>query len=274
MKITYLCNQWILSTVVRPKAKIRLICFPYAGGSALAYKNWGEQFPESIEVVSVNLPGHGNRILEPAISDMDILIENLYHNLADYLMDKPIIFLGHSMGASVCFEFAKYLNATDVDLRGIFISAYKAPHLMNKSESDFEEKLYRLTDDQLVQKLKDIGGTPADLINHTELMKLALPTMRSELKLLETYKYRHCSPLDIPIIAFASIGDNVVDFMEVFEWNKHTTSSFKFYKLSGGHFFIHSAEKTVVSIVIKEIMNVFKTTTINLQLDFVNERRA
>lgn len=53
----------------------RLFCFPYAGGAASIYQDWGDKLPSSIKVHSVQLPGHGNRLREPLFKRVEPLVE-------------------------------------------------------------------------------------------------------------------------------------------------------------------------------------------------------
>lgn len=44
--------------------KIRIFCFPYAGGGASAYRNWGTYLPNYVGVYPIQIPGRENRITE------------------------------------------------------------------------------------------------------------------------------------------------------------------------------------------------------------------
>lgn len=50
--------------------KIRIFCFPYAGGGASAYRNWGTYLPDYVGVYPIQIPGRENRITEKALTDM------------------------------------------------------------------------------------------------------------------------------------------------------------------------------------------------------------
>lgn len=50
--------------------KIRIFCFPYAGGGASAYRNWGTYLPNYVGVYPIQIPGRENRITEKALTDM------------------------------------------------------------------------------------------------------------------------------------------------------------------------------------------------------------
>ena len=45
--------------------RLRLVCFPFAGGTAALYRRWRDALPATVEVCAVELPGRGLRIGEP-----------------------------------------------------------------------------------------------------------------------------------------------------------------------------------------------------------------
>jgi hypothetical protein len=54
-------SPWILRVEPRPYSDVRLVCLPYAGGTAAAYRRWSAELPSTIEVLAVEYPGHGPR---------------------------------------------------------------------------------------------------------------------------------------------------------------------------------------------------------------------
>ena len=96
-------NAWIVRSNPNPSARLRLFCFPHAGGGALAIRNWSRQLPSDIEVLVVQPPGREERIGEPAFDRLAPLVEAAAAALAPYL-DLPYAFFGHSFGALVAFE--------------------------------------------------------------------------------------------------------------------------------------------------------------------------
>jgi len=104
-----IANKWIVCQEPNPDASVRLFCFPYAGGSASAFRTWATHIPPYIEVCAIQLPGHETRLREPLMTSLPPLTCALADALAPYL-DKPFTFFGHSMGAIICFELARKLR--------------------------------------------------------------------------------------------------------------------------------------------------------------------
>ena len=93
-------NRWISRSPRVARSRIRLFCFPYAGGGAAIYRRWNELLPPQIEVCTLQLPGRELRIHEPPMTDMSAVVELIADAIAPYC-DQPFALFGHSMGAGI-----------------------------------------------------------------------------------------------------------------------------------------------------------------------------
>ena len=66
-------GRWLVSPRPNPTAKVRLFCFPYAGGGLASFRALAQLFDSTVEVVAVEPPGRGSRINEPAVDDAGYL---------------------------------------------------------------------------------------------------------------------------------------------------------------------------------------------------------
>jgi medium-chain acyl-[acyl-carrier-protein] hydrolase len=55
-------------------ASVRLVCFPYAGAGASAFRLWPAGLPETIEVLAAQLPGREGRLRELPARDWKSLV--------------------------------------------------------------------------------------------------------------------------------------------------------------------------------------------------------
>ncbi len=228
-----------------PPARVRLFCLPYAGGGALAYRTWVQELPETIDVCPIQLPGREQRLREQPYTRVEPLTEALVGALAPELEDLPFALFGHSMGALIAYEVAHRLRSE----RGLapvrlLVSGRSAPHLFTD-----EKNYHRLPDAELKQVLRNMEGTPQEILDHDELMELMLPIIRADFKLTETYSPRQHPPLDCPIDAFGGLTDPEVDRQELEGWSELTAGPFRLRMFRGGHFFIHSERASLLAAV-------------------------
>src|SRR4051812_7546548 len=101
-------SPWVSIFRPNPRARLRLFCFPYAGGSSLIFRQWPGELPPDVELCAVQLPGRGGRLRETPFKRMSPLVEALAEVLPPFF-DRPFAFFGHSMGATIGFELARRL---------------------------------------------------------------------------------------------------------------------------------------------------------------------
>ncbi len=235
-------NNWIQCDE-KHNVRLRLFCLPYAGGGASIYRLWQQSMPEDIQVCKIQLPGRENRINEQAIDSMEVMIKTLTKQLLAYL-DKPFVFFGHSMGAMISYELARYLaNYTPFAPYHIFVSACRTPDTLNTQTT------YHLSGDEFVESLRQRGGTNEVLLNNKEYMQMVEPTLRADLKLIEQWHHNNINKLDCPITVLGGVNDTLVSPALLKQWNRYTNNVFELKLFDGGHFFINDTSNSIVSIV-------------------------
>ncbi|HTK10956.1 MAG TPA: thioesterase domain-containing protein [Ktedonobacteraceae bacterium] len=239
---------WFAYRRPRPYARLRLFCLPYAGGSASIYRQWPELLPPQIDVWPLQLPGRENRLQEPAIHQMSEMIAMLVSVMRPYL-DVPYAFFGHSMGAGIAFELVHALVQEQcIPPLHLFVSGRRAPQMPQR-----EEMIHALPEPAFVEKLRDMEGTPEEVLQNTELLQLVLPALRADFTLSETYSRIASDPLTIPISAYGGLQDKDVTRADLLGWQQQTRAAFKLRFFPGNHFFLHSARKALVEALTREL---------------------
>jgi medium-chain acyl-[acyl-carrier-protein] hydrolase len=242
-------NRWIKSPKPNPAARLRLFCFPYAGGGALTYRSWPEALPADVEVCPINLPGHETRMSEPVFNHLAPLVDAFVPELLP-LLDRPYAFFGHSMGAMIGFETARRLRSKKVaGPLHLFVSGRRAPQLPPKGE----RHTYNLPDAEFIEELGRLNGTSREVLAHPELLELLLPILRSDFSICQTYAYTPEEPLNIPITAFGGMEDFDVGRERLEGWREQTNNAFKLHMLPGDHFFVHSARAQLCRLMTGEL---------------------
>lgn len=222
----------------------KLFLFPYAGGAASIYRDWGNKLPSSIEVHPVQFPGHGNRLSERLFNSVQPLVESLAQELMPHL-EGSFAFFGHSMGAIISFELAQLLRQENKPGPShLLLSGRPCAHLTKE-----EAPTYDLPEPEFIEELKRMGGTPQEVLEHPELMSVLGPILRADLEICQTYEYQPRPPLDCPITVFGGLQDEDVSREQLEGWREYTTSSFTVRMFPGNHFYLHSAAPVLLRLI-------------------------
>src|SRR4029077_8684951 len=119
-----------------------------------------------------------------------------------------------------------------------------------------EEDIHDLPEPEFIAKLRELNGTPEEVLQHAELMKLLLPILRADFSVNETYVYKEEEPLDCGISAFGGLGDEEVTREDVEAWRQHTRGRFRMRMLPGDHFFIHGTRDLILEAVARDLAEV------------------
>ena len=228
-------SPWIAYRSEKPRARCRLLCFPFAGGSASAFRTWGAELPAEIEVWPVQPPGREGRIHEEPFSRVEDLVAALARGLAPELArGTPFAFFGHSLGTLVAYELARSLRREGLPgPRHLFVSAHIAPQQPSR-----DEPIHSLPEPEFRDRLRRLNGTPEEVLAHPELMELLGPLLRADFAANETYAHRDGPPLDCPITAFGGLTDEDVGEEDLRRWSERTHGPFRLRLYSGDHFYL------------------------------------
>ena len=241
-------SRWFTTFSPVDNPQLVLLCFHYAGGSSNLFRSWQASLPSSVQVVGVEFPGHGKRLSEPRVNDLQTLVQQIAVELS-HTMDKPYAFFGHSMGALLGFELVRFAAYHALSRpRHLFVSAHKAPHLPRE-----QEPLHILPEPEFVSRLAELNGTPPAVLENPELRELFLPIIRSDFQICETYDYVPALPLDCPLTIFGGRDDEEVDADSLKAWEQHSSQPADLYLCEGDHFFIHHAEETLLPILSQKL---------------------
>lgn len=168
-------------------------------------------------------------------------VGDLYRAIGPTLGTEPYALFGHSMGSLLAFELAYRIREASLpEPAVIFASGRSAPHLPSS------RGVHRMSDAEFREELLSIGGTPAELFDSPSLSKLFLPIIRSDYRMIETYRYvQRPAPLRSDLVVLTGKHDRTtVGRMD--EWGRHTTGRCEVFAYEGGHFFIHEKEEQVL----------------------------
>ena len=241
-------TPWLARAKPDTHARLRLFCFPYAGGGAAIYRGWENQVPAGVEVLPIQPPGRGNRFREPAFNRMDSLVAAVATEIEPFL-DRPVVLFGHSVGAIASFELAHRLfDQFGFDVSHLYVSGSRAAHLRRRSRP-----LHDLPEDEFRKELRTLKGTPPEILDNPELMSMISSTLRADFAVSETYRCTHTQPLSCPITVFGGYGDTHISREDLEAWKIHTTGPFEVRQMPGDHFFVHSSSSLILGVLSREL---------------------
>jgi medium-chain acyl-[acyl-carrier-protein] hydrolase len=213
------------------------------------YYRWSNEVSPTIRLLPVQLPGREQRFRERPFTEMTPLIEALSEALLPHF-DRPFVLVGQSMGALVSFELVRWLRRHgDKRPLGMVVAASKAPQAASSGDP-----IHSLPRAEFLANLQErYGALPAALAKYEELLDLLLPTLRADVRLVETYSYRPEPPLDCPILAIGGTDDRAVSPTAMAAWKDQTTGDFAQEFVPGDHFVLDSSRRVVVPRIIRWI---------------------
>lgn len=235
-------SVWFPGIDEAPPGRLRLFCFPWAGGGALPYRSWRDPLKEDAAVIAVRLPGRESRVAEAAFERMESLVEALLEQIRPHL-DTPFSFFGHSMGAGIAFELARALRRAGAPgPRSLHVSGARAPQYRLNHQPPPEPTLR-----DFIEEMRRLEGFPPSVLNNPELLKLALPSLLADARLYRQYSYEVEAPLAVPLFAYGGNADPNVTAEHLEAWREQTSSTFSSREFKGGHFYVESAQAALLA---------------------------
>ncbi|HVN05788.1 MAG TPA: alpha/beta fold hydrolase [Bryobacteraceae bacterium] len=218
---------------------LRLFCFPHAGGGASAFHGWAESLPHDVAVLPMRTPRR---------KDMAGVAAALAETIEPYV-DEPFAFFGHSMGAVVAFELARYLRRRHRPLpRVLLVSGARAPQLRRGHVPPAEPD-----EVEFVEALRRLEGTPQEVLDDPNLLRIVLPTLREDAAIYRQYVYAEEPPLGCPIRAYGGIDDPNVTRAHLEAWGQQTTAGFAIRLFPGGHFYLQSNRREFLASLSRDL---------------------
>lgn len=223
-------DAWLRRYRTVPSARLRLVCFPYAGAAANVFRLWHKGLPDDVEVVAVQYPGRQDRLADPPIDVMSVLADRAGEAVSQ-LPECPTVLFGHSMGASIAYEV---LSRLPVLPRLLVVSGGSAPHRA-------KAKPVPRTEEDVIAEVREVAG-PHDALADPDLRALTMPALWADYRLIRGYLPQpQARRVAVPIVAYAGLDDPTVSLDRARAWAELTTAGFELVSFAGGHFFLETS---------------------------------
>ncbi len=227
--------------------RFRLFCFPPVGAGASLFAPWRDALAPTVEVAAVQLPGRESRLREAPLDRLDHVVDAVYPEVSR--ADMPFALFGHSMGGLIAFELARTLRRRRAPVpAALFVSATRPPHLwrIGPPRHVLPRAAFRAM-------LRDMGGTPDDVLRSEELMALVEPRLRADFAVHDTYCYRPEPALECPLSVFGGAFDREVPEEELPAWQRHTARDVRIRIFQEGHFFLQPARRQIAHAILEDL---------------------
>ncbi len=250
-------NKWLIKNSSGKKAKKQLFLFHDAGGSVRLFENWSNIIDDSVEILTIQLPGRDNREDEEPLNNADNLLDNLVPLMNEAITGQFIIF-GHSMGGLLAFEVARRLqNDYNKVADSLIVSGTPClKHYNNVFVNNIIEKDY--SNEQLLSLITKGDQSKMQLDNDS--VKKFANTLRNDFQLIYNYNYKKQPKLQCSIVAIHAKYDDRVNINDVKKWYSETEKDFDFIEVEGGHNYVYDNSNTASiitnNVTMKYVVNI------------------
>lgn len=224
---------------------IKLFLIPFSGGNLYSYTKFKEYLPKHIEFIGLELPGRGKRINEPLLSDIDKMTEDLFNQVQKETKGRYMIF-GHSLGAILGLLLSRKIENKNLNPPMVlFLSGHKAASLCQPIDRS------ELSNEKLIDMIKEMEGTPMELLKNTEFIDYFIPILKADFKAIVNYNYNSAATLKASIVVLYGRNEGITG-KELISWKAETVGPFSIHEFDGGHFFIFNQTKEVCSLIVEK----------------------
>ncbi|MDX1693927.1 MAG: alpha/beta fold hydrolase [Ketobacteraceae bacterium] len=234
---------WITSLNSLENPKARILCLPYEGGTADYFNSWLPYLRSGVELLAVELPGHGRRSPEAPCSDMETVVRHVVEASFEHLHDKPLLIFGHSLGALLAYETTVAFAKAELPMpRRLIISGCQAP----SDTKTYSPRMAHLDDQDFFEDLVNEDCLSERVLKEPEAIAMELESIRADYEMKESYSYRTQALLNIPVEVFAGSRD-CIPLGNLLDWQYVCRQPVHVCVFKGGHFFIEDDKATMLS---------------------------
>jgi medium-chain acyl-[acyl-carrier-protein] hydrolase len=224
----------------------RLFCIPYAGGSASIYRQFAAASPAWLQVIPVELPGRGRLVKEPLASSLVELAGQIARAIQE-VSDLPYAIFGHSLGALLAYQVTAALAASEGPQPQKLFLAGVTPPFLGKERPPLAD----MDESTLLQYLRAFEGTPEAILNDPSIRDFLLPILRSDFRLVETYRVQEPLRLKTSLTVLWGDADQATPDSDMRQWERAAAGEFFSRTYPGGHFFLNSPE--VMTDIVRDL---------------------
>lgn len=221
-----------------------VLVFPHAGGSPRFFAHWQQPLP-CVDLLGVTYPGRDARMDDlypdsPYGDTLTGLARSIAHELHEQRPRRPLILVGHSMGAFVAYE-------TAVALRLLGTTATLVVSGQDPPSRRIATCLHQDTDERLIDDIVRQNPASAEVWDVQELRRLFLPVIREDYRILETYE--PTGNVVPAILAVFGDEDGEIDRGHIDEWSRFCDDFHGVQRCLGAHFYLQAPDLQLPTLI-------------------------
>jgi external thioesterase TEII len=224
----------------------RLVCLPYAGGASSAFLPLARQLPKGWEVLAIDPPGHGATGGELLEEFQDLVA--FYERVVPQHLEPAGILFGHSLGGLAAFRLTLLLERQGRSPSLLIVSATPPPHLVGRRERYW----YEMSDEEIKDELRQMGGIAEELLNEAEYMEYILPIIRADSRLVASFRHEDSKPISTPLIVLGGDADLELPAKDLDGWRVYSAHA-RIRVVRGPHMFLHTSCEEMASRIREEV---------------------
>ena len=239
-----------------------IICIPFAGGSAIAYKELGEAVPHNITIYAVQIPGHDFSQPNEALEPLKVVALKVVEEIKAKVKAQSLAVYGHCLGGALGIEIARLLTLENLNLVGVFMGGnFPVAELPGKFFK-FWNRLFprdkRMSNRAYMDMLRSLGGFNTELSDDERdfiINSLRHDRRESERYFSEVYANEKHTPLDVPLLCIVGENDRTTEFyMEQYhDWEYFCPQTDIIVIPNSGHYFFKHQAHTVSDLITERL---------------------
>ena len=233
-----------------PDADSLCVFVPHVGAGTASFRPLLAHLPPSCIARCVRLPGRergsGENPEWTAADTAGAVADDVASMIAQ--RELRLVVVGQCYGAWLAYRIVTELSAAAAAAcRGLLVLSQVPP-------ADAPVSPLHLADDEEVWSgVRQLGGTPEELVADPDFRALQLPVLRADLRAYEERQAFVGAPIDVPITAMAGRTDPAVPVGSLRRWAAHT-SRYREHLLDSGHW-LAEEQPAVIAGVIQQMLD-------------------
>ncbi|MEO6700458.1 MAG: condensation domain-containing protein [Jatrophihabitantaceae bacterium] len=227
------------ATDPRPDADT-LVIFQHAGGSAAAFAALAREVDPAWRVAGVDLPGRFGSCTDPPPLGFTELAGRLEDLIATNATGRVALF-GHSLGAQLAYAVAWWRQQRQRPAHWLGMSAPRAPLQAFGPARSTAPTASTASHAELCEMLRELGGTPDDVLTHPDIEREVVRVFRSDLRLLESQVVPAAHEVHCPATLFQPDNDAECGLADAQFWASRVCGPTVRQVWPGGHFYLFDA---------------------------------